>query len=182
MEEFRYMHFGGADEKYYLINHYSRQESLLAGYTKAKLDKFNEDLNPSLAMVTDWIISSGNTPLSVDMMVGSLDLMQRDDIIEVIQKGRGEDEIIEFIQKGRAGKKNMASCLQAISAKLRSTSRVSIDDSHWPSYTTRKCKFVTTRVVNLAKYGHDFTMCFITRILIRCYCISFLNKLAQEEE
>ena len=72
---------------------------LPAGYTKAKLDKFNEDLNPSLAMVTDWIISSGNTPLSVDMMVGSLDLMQRDDIIEVIQKGRGK--IIEVIQKGR---------------------------------------------------------------------------------
>ncbi|KAI0209852.1 hypothetical protein LSAT2_005446 [Lamellibrachia satsuma] len=62
------------------------------GYTKAKLEKFNEDLNPSLAMVTDWIISSGNTPLSVDMLVSSLELMQRDDIVEVIQRGR-ESEV-----------------------------------------------------------------------------------------
>ena len=76
---------------------YSLEERLFAGYTKAKLDKFNEDLNPSLAMVTDWIISSGNTPLSVDMMIGSLDLMQRDDIIEVIQKGRGKDSVIIIV-------------------------------------------------------------------------------------
>ena len=82
---------------------HSLQERLLAGYTKAKLEKFNDDLNPSLAMVTDWIISSGNTPLSVDMMIGSLDLMQRDDIIEVIQKGRGKDDITEVMQKGRSG-------------------------------------------------------------------------------
>ena len=92
-----------------------------------------------------------------------------------------------------------------ISAKLRRLSCVSIDDSHWLSYTTRlqwiyskgsqkqlststirswvriherNWKIVTTRVVNLAKYGHDFTACFITRILIRCYCIFFLNEIS----
>ena len=114
-------------------------------------------------------------------------------------------EMIIMPKEGEA-EKNMASCLQiSTRAKLTRTSRVSIDDSHWPSYTTwleliyskraqkplststirswdriheRKCKFVTTRVVNLAKYGHDFTTCFITRILIRCYYILYLNKIS----
>ncbi len=55
-----------------------------------KIDRFNEDLNPGLALITDWIISSGNTALSVDMMQSCLEQMARDDIIEIIQKGQGE--------------------------------------------------------------------------------------------
>ena len=60
------------------------------GYKKNKIDKFNDDLNPGLALITDWIISSGNTMLSVDMMVTCLENMFRDDIVDIIQKGQGE--------------------------------------------------------------------------------------------
>ena len=63
---------------------------LILGYKKVKIDRFNEDLNPGLALITDWIISSGNTALSVDMMQSCLEQMARDDIIEIIQKGQGE--------------------------------------------------------------------------------------------
>ncbi|XP_064624651.1 uncharacterized protein LOC135486079 [Lineus longissimus] len=58
------------------------------GYKKNKIDKFNDDLNPGLALIADWIISSGNTALSVDMMVSYLEQLHREDIVDIIQKGR----------------------------------------------------------------------------------------------
>lgn len=62
------------------------------GYKKSKIEKFNDDLNPGLALLTDWIISSGNTALSVDVLVTYLEQMMCDDIIDIIQKGQ-EDEV-----------------------------------------------------------------------------------------
>ena len=62
----------------------------IAGHRKSKIDKFADDLNPGLALITDWIISSGNTTLSVDMMVTCLEQMQREDIVEIIRKGQGD--------------------------------------------------------------------------------------------
>ena len=59
------------------------------GYKKNKTEKFNDDLNPGLALIADWIVSSGNTSLSVDMLVMYLEQMQRDDIVEIIQRGQG---------------------------------------------------------------------------------------------
>ena len=61
------------------------------GYKKNKTDKFGDDLNPGLALITDWIISSGNTSMSVDMLVTCLETMLRDDIVDIIQKGQGRD-------------------------------------------------------------------------------------------
>lgn len=49
-----------------------------------------EDLNPSLALLTDWIITSGNTSLSVDMLIAFLEKMNREDIVEIIEKANGE--------------------------------------------------------------------------------------------
>ena len=43
-----------------------------------------------MALIADWIVSSGNTSLSVDMLVMYLEQMNRDDIVEIIQKGQGE--------------------------------------------------------------------------------------------
>ena len=63
--------------------------ALFAGYKKGKIDKLNDDLNPALALITDWIITSGNTALSVDMLQSCLEQMARDDIVEIIQKGQG---------------------------------------------------------------------------------------------
>ncbi|XP_074643355.1 uncharacterized protein LOC141900379 [Tubulanus polymorphus] len=58
------------------------------GYKKIRIDRFNDDLNPGLALIADWIISSGNTALSIDMMITYLEQMHRDDIIDIIHKGR----------------------------------------------------------------------------------------------
>ena len=60
------------------------------GYKKNKIDKFSDDLNPALALIADWIVSSGNTSLSVDMLVTYLEQMNRDDIVDVIHRGQGQ--------------------------------------------------------------------------------------------
>lgn len=59
------------------------------GYKRNKIESFNYDPNPGLALITDWIVSSGNTDLSVDIMIKCLEQLQRNDVIEVIQKGQG---------------------------------------------------------------------------------------------
>ncbi|XP_064605338.1 uncharacterized protein LOC135470368 isoform X2 [Liolophura sinensis] len=61
------------------------------GYKQAKLDKFNDDLNPALALLTDWILTSGNTALSVDVLITYLEQMKREDIVEAIQAGQERD-------------------------------------------------------------------------------------------
>jgi len=40
-------------------------------------------------VLTDWIISSGNTSLSIDLLISCLEQLSRDDIVEVVQKGQG---------------------------------------------------------------------------------------------
>ncbi|XP_038056276.1 uncharacterized protein LOC119728209 [Patiria miniata] len=58
------------------------------GYKKAKIQKFQDELNPALVLILDWIQNSGNTALSLEMMVSYLEQMQREDVIDVIQKGQ----------------------------------------------------------------------------------------------
>jgi len=58
------------------------------GYRKQKIDKMTYNLNPALSLISDWIVSSGNTSLSIDLMISYLEQMQRDDIIDVIHKGQ----------------------------------------------------------------------------------------------
>ncbi|XP_069126661.1 uncharacterized protein [Argopecten irradians] len=60
----------------------------LMGYKEAKIEKITDDLNPGLALLADWILTSGNTALSVDMLVGYLEKMDRDDIVEIIQQAK----------------------------------------------------------------------------------------------
>lgn len=60
------------------------------GYKKSKLEKFNNDLNPSLALLTDWILSSGNTQVSVDVLLTFLEQMSRYDIIEALHEHRNK--------------------------------------------------------------------------------------------
>ncbi|KAK3089177.1 hypothetical protein FSP39_001494 [Pinctada imbricata] len=63
----------------------------LMGYKEKQVEKFTDDLNPGLALLADWIITSGNTALSVDMLVTYLEKMDRDDIVEVILKENDPD-------------------------------------------------------------------------------------------
>ncbi|GAB1605871.1 uncharacterized protein LOC115219837 [Argonauta hians] len=58
------------------------------GYKKSKMDKFNNDLNPSLALLTDWIVGSGNTQVSVDVLHTFLEKMSRYDIIDLLKQNR----------------------------------------------------------------------------------------------
>ncbi|XP_078317592.1 uncharacterized protein LOC111120698 isoform X2 [Crassostrea virginica] len=58
----------------------------LMGHKESRIEEFLEDLNPSLALLTDWIITSGNTSLSVDMLIAFLEKMNREDIVEIIEK------------------------------------------------------------------------------------------------
>ncbi|KAL3868445.1 hypothetical protein ACJMK2_041252 [Sinanodonta woodiana] len=58
------------------------------GYKQNQINLFNDDYNPSLALLMDWIISSGNTCLAVDMLCVYLEKIEREDIVEVIQKAR----------------------------------------------------------------------------------------------
>lgn len=62
---------------------------LCLGYKRHKIDQLNYELNPGLSLLTDWIISSGNTALSVDLLISYLEQMDRFDIVEVVQKGQG---------------------------------------------------------------------------------------------
>jgi len=53
------------------------------------MEKFSCKLNPGLALLTDWIITSGNTALSIDLLISCLEQLNRDDIVDVVQKGQG---------------------------------------------------------------------------------------------
>lgn len=53
------------------------------------LEKFSCKMNPGLALLTDWILNSGNTALCVDLLISCLEQLNRDDIVELIQKGQG---------------------------------------------------------------------------------------------
>ena len=64
---------------------------IFVGYKRSLLEKFSCNMNPGLALLTDWIISSGNTALSVDRIICCLEQLHRDDIVEVVQKGQGID-------------------------------------------------------------------------------------------
>lgn len=63
--------------------------SFVTGHKESQIEEFLEDLNPSLALLTDWIITSGNTSLSVDMLIAFLEKMNRDDVVEIIEKANG---------------------------------------------------------------------------------------------
>ena len=61
----------------------------VVGYKRSMIEKFSCKLNPGLVLLTDWIISSGNTSLSIDLLISCLEQLHRDDIVDVVQKGKG---------------------------------------------------------------------------------------------
>ena len=48
-----------------------------------------DEMNLALELILDWIRTSGNTALSIEIMISYLEQMLRDDVVEVIQKGQG---------------------------------------------------------------------------------------------
>ncbi|XP_071952913.1 uncharacterized protein [Antedon mediterranea] len=65
--------------------------AIMLGYKRVKVDNFSDEVNPAQELILDWIYSSGNTNLSVDMMLSYLEQMQREDVIEVIHKAEGSN-------------------------------------------------------------------------------------------
>lgn len=59
------------------------------GYHKEKIQDFEDDVNPALALIVDWIHRGGNNSACIDSFVQSLEHISRDDVADIIQKGRG---------------------------------------------------------------------------------------------
>ncbi|KAI8787427.1 hypothetical protein BgiBS90_012565, partial [Biomphalaria glabrata] len=60
----------------------------LMGYKQNRIDLFNEDLNPSLALLTDWIVTSGNTTMSVDVLLHYLQQLGCVEVLDVISRAK----------------------------------------------------------------------------------------------
>ncbi|CAG5127518.1 unnamed protein product, partial [Candidula unifasciata] len=60
----------------------------LMGYKQSRIDLLSEDLNPCLALLTDWIVSSGNTTMSVDVLLHYLQQLGCHDVIDVINRAK----------------------------------------------------------------------------------------------
>ncbi|PAA49455.1 hypothetical protein BOX15_Mlig033033g2, partial [Macrostomum lignano] len=61
------------------------------GYSSGDVHRFNEDLNPALILLADWVISAGNSDSAVDMAKACLVELGRCDIADAIDAER-EDE------------------------------------------------------------------------------------------
>ena len=53
--------------------------------------------NAALAMLTDWIVSTGNTSVSVDLLLKFLEQINRDDIVDTILKEQGTLVLCDII-------------------------------------------------------------------------------------
>ncbi|CAC5402517.1 unnamed protein product [Mytilus coruscus] len=60
------------------------------GYKEEQRDNLMDNINPALALLADWIHAGGNTGLAVDMLIGYLEKLNRDDVIDVIHTGRAD--------------------------------------------------------------------------------------------
>lgn len=61
----------------------------LLGYSKSKINYFNESDSPALQMICDWIMSSDNTNLTIEFLINYLDQLKREDVIKIINNERG---------------------------------------------------------------------------------------------
>ena len=58
------------------------------GYQQSVIDQFSLSRNPSLQLITDWIVRSGNSPLGVDMLFATMKHIGCDDLVEIISQER----------------------------------------------------------------------------------------------
>ena len=63
---------------------------LILGYKERRIGQFAEESNPALQLLRDWIVSSGNTSFSIEMLTSCLDQMKREDLVDIIQKEQGK--------------------------------------------------------------------------------------------
>jgi len=65
----------------------------LLGYSKSKINYFNESKNPALQLICDWIMSSDNTNLTIEYLLNYLEQMERDDVIKIINNEREKETV-----------------------------------------------------------------------------------------
>ncbi|UJR31332.1 hypothetical protein I4U23_018830 [Adineta vaga] len=58
------------------------------GYQQSVIDQFALSRNPSLQLITDWIVRSGNSSLAVDMLLATMKQIGRDDLVDIISRER----------------------------------------------------------------------------------------------
>ena len=56
------------------------------GYQQSVIDQFSHSRNPSLQLITDWIVRSGNSSLAVDMLFATMKQIGREDLVETISR------------------------------------------------------------------------------------------------
>lgn len=61
----------------------------LLGYNKSRISHFSQSDNPPLQLICDWIMSSDNTNLTIELLINYLEQIKRDDVIKVIKNQRG---------------------------------------------------------------------------------------------
>ena len=72
----------------------------IAGYKPTRVERLMEDVNPPLALLTDWIVSNGNTAMAVDLLTLYLEQLGRQDIVQVIQRAKGESSFLHSVAGG----------------------------------------------------------------------------------
>ena len=56
------------------------------GYQQSVIDQFSLSRNPSLQLITDWIVRSGNSSLAVDMLFATMKQIGREDLVDIISR------------------------------------------------------------------------------------------------
>lgn len=60
------------------------------GYNAYKVEQFEMSLQPSVMMMNDWMTTSKNTSLSLEMVISGLEHLGRHDVVSVIREGSHE--------------------------------------------------------------------------------------------
>nr|KAG5714043.1 hypothetical protein BaRGS_020371 [Batillaria attramentaria] len=60
----------------------------LLGYKASRIERLTDDVNPALALLTDWVVSNGNTSMAVDLLTLYLQQLGRSDIVQIIERAK----------------------------------------------------------------------------------------------
>ncbi|XP_076441170.1 uncharacterized protein LOC143280419 [Babylonia areolata] len=69
----------------------------LLGYKSTRIERLTEDVNPALALLTDWVVSNGNTTMAVDLLSAYLQQLGREDIVQVIERAKESERPVSQV-------------------------------------------------------------------------------------
>ena len=68
------------------------------GYTQHKIDVIASEFDSAFVLVTDWVMTSGNSRISIDLLVSALEHINRHDVADVILAEQGNFSIVNQIK------------------------------------------------------------------------------------